>query len=101
MDSQNPIIINETMNNDNGNEIIWLKSIWDLYTRHKNDTGEFIDKASCKVCKNVVKTTGGNTCTLRSHAKRHKYDSPKRNTGKRKNTGEIIGTFFTINCNVH
>jgi len=92
----------EIINNNNveGKQIVMLQNIWDLYIKCKDDNDEFIDEAKCKVCKKTLKTTGGNTSTLHSHGKIHKYEAPKRER-KRKNTGEISGTFSTCVYNIN
>ena len=83
------------MINNEGSQIIMLQNIWDLYVKCKDDNNKLIDEAKCKVCKKNLKTKGGNTTSLHSHAKIHKYDAPKRERGKRKNNGENSGTFYT------
>jgi ABC-type Fe3+/spermidine/putrescine transport system ATPase subunit len=61
-----------------GGQIVQLSNIWDIYEKCKNDSGEYIEQAKCIKCKKILRTTGGNTSTLHSHARRHKFSANKR-----------------------
>ena len=66
-----------------GPEITIINNIWEIFVKIPN-----VQKATCTICGTSIGTANSGTSSLHSHAKRHNYEAPKKESTKKRKNGK-------------